>query len=142
MIDPASQQTVAARASTSGSVNAAKSTLRYLGLAALIAIGVLSEVPGSLRPHIFAVGQLEHFLAYFVAALLLTLGFWSRRNVLLLSLTLPIYAAALEVAQLFVPGRDSEFIDFFASWGGVCAGIISAWLLRSACKLRVVGKAF
>jgi VanZ family protein len=129
----------------SGTMNADNSILsffRCLGLGALIAIGVLSEVPGELRPHIFAVGQLEHFVAYFAAALLLALGFWSRRSVLLLCLALPIYAAVLEIAQTFVPGRDSEFIDFFASWGGACVGIISAWLLRSACKLSVVRKAF
>ena len=68
-------------------------TFRYLGLGALIVIGILSEVPGGLRPHIFGVSQLEHFVAYFAAALLLALGFWSRRNVLLLSLALPVYAA-------------------------------------------------
>jgi VanZ family protein len=124
------------------SPNSILSFFRYLGLGALVAIGILSEVPGGLRPHVFAAGQLEHFVAYFAAALLLALGFWSRRNVLLLSLALPIYAAVLEIAQLLVPGRNSEFIDFFASSGGVYAGIISAWLLRSACKFRVVRKAF
>ena len=114
---------------------------RNLGLGALIAIGVLSEVPGGLRPHILAVGQLEHFLAYSAAALLLALGFWNRRNVLLLCLALPIYAGVLEIAQLFVPGRDAQFIDFLASWGGACAGILSAWMLRSARKLGAVRKA-
>jgi len=122
--------------------NSILSFFRYLGLGSLIAIGVLSEVPGELRPHIFAVSQLEHVVAYFAAALLLALGFWNHRNVLLLSLALPLYAAVLEIAQMFIPGRNSEFIDFFASSGGVCAGIISAWLLRSACKLRVITKAF
>jgi VanZ family protein len=129
----------------SGTMNAANSILsvfRYLGLGALIAIGVLSEVPGGLRPHISAVTQLEHFVAYFAAALLLALGFWNRRNMLLLCLALPIYAAVLEIAQMFIPGRNSELIDFFASSGGACAGLISAWLLRSACRLTVVRKAF
>ncbi len=126
-------------------MNAANSILsfcRYLGLGALIAIGVLSEVPGGLRPHIFAVSQLEHFVAYFAAALLLALGFWNRRKLLLLSSALPIYAAVLEITQMFIPGRSSEFIDFFASSGGACAGILSAWLLYSACRLTVVRKAF
>ncbi len=95
--------------------NSILSFFRYLGLGSLIAIGVLSEVPGELRPHIFAVSQLEHVVAYFAAALLLALGFWNRRNVLLLSLALPLYAAVLEIAQMFIPGRNSEFIDFFAS---------------------------
>ena len=109
---------------------------RYLGLAGLIIIGILSELPGELRPHVFAVPQLEHFVAYFAAGLLLALGLWSRRNVLLLCLAIPLYAAVLEIAQLFIPGRSSEFIDFFASSAGAWAGIVLAWLLRWACKLR------
>ena len=109
---------------------------RYLGLAGLIIIGILSEVPGELRPHVVAVPQLEHFVAYFAAGLLLALGLWSRRNVLLLCLAIPLYAAVLEIAQLFIPGRSSEFIDFSASSAGAWAGIVLAWLLRSACKLR------
>ena len=70
-------------------------------------------------------------MAYFAAGLLLALGFWSRRNVLLLSLALPVYAAVLEITQLIVPGRSSEFIDFLASSAGAWAGIVLAWLLVS-----------
>jgi VanZ family protein len=51
--------------------------------------------------------------------------------VLLLCLAVPLYAAVLEIAQLFIPGRSSEFIDFFASSAGAWAGIILAWLLVS-----------
>src|SRR6266516_6512866 len=109
---------------------------RYVGLGALMVIGILSEVPGELRPHVFAVPQLEHFMAYFAAGLLLALGFWSRRNVLLLSLALPVYAAVLEITQLIVPGRSSVFIDFLASLAGAGAGIVLAWLLCSAPRLR------
>src|SRR6266487_1953327 len=109
---------------------------RYVGLGALMVIGILSEVPGELRPHVFAVTQLEHFVAYFAAGLLLALGFWNRRNVLLLCLAVPMYAAVLEVAQLFIPGRSSEFIDFLASSAGAWTAIGLAWLLRSACELK------
>jgi len=63
--------------------------------------------------------------------------------VLLLSLALPVYAAVLEITQLIVPGRSSEFIDFFASLAGAWAGIaLAGLLLRSVCRLRRLGKAF
>src|SRR5262249_29662991 len=40
---------------------------RYAGVGGLIVIGILSAVPGQLRPHVFVVPQLEHFVAYFAA---------------------------------------------------------------------------
>ncbi len=104
---------------------------RYVGLGGLIVIGILSAVPGELRPHVLVVPQLEHFVAYFAAGLLLALGFWNPRSVLLLCLAVPLYAAVLEIAQLFIPGRSSEFIDFFASSAGAWPGIVLAWLLVS-----------
>jgi VanZ family protein len=109
---------------------------RYAGWAGLGLIGILSTVPGELRPHVFAVPQLEHLVAYFAAGLFLALGFWNRRNVFLLCLAVPMYAAALEIAQLFIPGRSSEFIDFFASSAGAWAGIALAWLMRSSRRFR------
>jgi VanZ family protein len=119
--------------------NSISSSSRHLGLAALVAIAVLSVVPGSLRPHILAVGQLEHFLAYLVAALLLSLGFWNRRNLLFLWLWLPTYAAVLEIAQIFIAGRNSDFMDFLASSAGAWAGIGAARLLHLAWRRASAG---
>ena len=45
--------------------------LRQGGWAAIILVVVLSLVPSHLRPHILAIGQLEHLIAYGLVAILL-----------------------------------------------------------------------
>ena len=89
-------------------------------------IGVLSLVPGTLRPETGAPGQFEHFVAYLGAATFLALGSNSARQ-RWQSLWLVPYAAALEIAQLFVPGRHSRFSDFAVSTFGAALGIIVAF---------------
>jgi VanZ family protein len=60
-------------------------------------------------------GQLEHFGAYRVAGFILGFGYFGRFSLLTIAIGLSIYSGALEVAQLFIPGRGSRLIDFFAS---------------------------
>ena len=103
-----------------------ETSFRAAGYAAILLIGVLSLVPGTLRPETGAPGQFEHFVAYLGAATFLALGSdtasqrWQ-------GLWLVPYAAALEIAQLFVPGRHSRFSDFAVSTLGAVLGIIVAF---------------
>ena len=105
--------------------------IRLAGLFAIVLIGVLSVVPGQLRPHVLASGQLEHFGAYCLAGFVLGFGYFDRLSVLSIAVGLSIYAGILEIAQLFIPGRGSRLIDFFASSSGAWTGIIIALLLYS-----------
>jgi VanZ family protein len=43
-------------------------------------------------------------------------------------LSLSLYAAILEIAQIWVPGRDPKFIDFAASSAGAFIGSALAWI--------------
>jgi VanZ family protein len=103
-----------------------ETSFRAAGYAAILLVGVLSLIPGTLRPATGAPGQFEHFVAYLGAATLLALGSdtasqrWQ-------GLWLVPYAAALETAQLFVPGRHSRFSDFAVSTLGAVLGIILAF---------------
>ena len=124
--------------------------IRPLGWLGILTIGVLSLVPGDLRPHAAAgliTGQLEHVAAYFLTAAVLTLGYaaptHSRRIITLLTL----YAGLLEIAQLWIPGRTSQFIDFAASSVGACIGAYAVigfgkmgWLTRGARSERSHGR--
>jgi len=94
---------------------------RLAGWIAVLAIAVLSLVPGEMRPRVLSVSQVEHVLAYMAAGSTLTFGYFRRRNVAMIAALLPLYAALLEVLQIWVPGRVSRLID-------VAAGTLGTWI--------------
>jgi len=85
--------------------------LRCLGWISVATIAMLSLVPGSERPHVLATGLLEHFVAYAGAAALLAAGYTAKRQLIGISVLLPVYAACLEILQIFIPGRSAQMID-------------------------------
>ena len=115
--------------------------IRLAGQLAIVLIGVLSLVPGQLRPHVLASGQLEHFGAYYVAGFMLGFGYFGRLPLLAIAVGLSIYSGILEVAQLFIPGRGSRLIDFVASSSGACTGVILVLLVYSMLGRKFVPNA-
>lgn len=106
--------------------------LRLSGWAMVALIGILSLVPGTLRPHTGLPNQWEHFGAYFVTASTLALS--SSRDLAAaqrVGLGLGIYAGLLEIAQLWVPGRSSSLIDFAAGFLGSVTGCLFTILICS-----------
>ncbi len=95
---------------------------RWLAIACLLAIAVLSLVPGDDRPHTGYSGNIEHLVAYvgtafFTSAFLPALRGW--RSVLGLSLA----SALFEVLQLFIPGRGPGVDNWLASTSGAVIGV-------------------
>ena len=109
-------------------------TVKIAGGLAVVAFAVLSLVPRELRPHTGAPGPLEHLAAYAIAAGLLTFGYDKRRQPFVIVLSLCLYAAILEIAQIWVPGRNPQFIDFAASSAGALIGAALAWIGLRATK--------
>jgi len=103
---------------------------RVAGWLAVIAIVIVSLVPGDLRPHLAASNKLEHFSAYFVAAMLLRIGHTRRQTSLGIAVLLPILAGSLEIAQLWIPGRHARLTDFAVSSFGVWVALAALLLLR------------
>jgi VanZ family protein len=66
--------------------------------------------------------------AYAIAAGLLTFGYHKHSQPFVIVLSLCLYAAILEIAQLWVPGRNPTVIDFAASSAGVLIGAALAWI--------------
>ena len=107
---------------------------RIIGWLAVLGIGVLSLVPGDMRPHTGASGKFEHAAAYFVTAAILAFGYESRRHAMAVALLLCFYAAVLEMAQLLVPGRIAALAGFAASVSGVFIGSALGWIVLRAIR--------
>jgi len=71
---------------------------------------VLSLDPPSVRPVTGAAHDLEHLLIFLATGMAFGLGY--PRRVWLLTFALPTFAAAIEVAQNWVPGRHARMSDF------------------------------
>jgi leader peptidase (prepilin peptidase) / N-methyltransferase len=92
---------------------------RFAGYAGVLAIVVLSLVPGQWRPSIGLAKAFEHAIAYSIVAAVLALAGGARRPQILLLVAL---AGALEIGQAWVPGRDSNPTDFIGSSAGILLG--------------------
>jgi leader peptidase (prepilin peptidase) / N-methyltransferase len=101
---------------------------RFAGYAGLLAIVVLSLVPGEWRLSIGLAKALEHAIAYAVVAAFLTLAGRARWPQILLLVAL---AGALEIGQAWLPGRDSNPTDFLGSSVGALLGFGFSSLLLS-----------
>ena len=102
-----------------------------IGWLCVLAIIVLSLIVPSLRPVTFVPHNLEHLAIFAFTGFALGLGYPGRiahRMVLLV-----IFAAAIELAQFYAPGRHPQLIDFVVDGLGACAG---AALAAGIARLR------
>jgi VanZ family protein len=102
---------------------------RAAGFLGVLAIIVLSLVPGALRPHTGLPGEAEHFLAYCLTAFALAFGFRPAVYRLGLALGLTLLAGSMEIFQHFVPGRHPAIADALASSLGGLLGLTLGSLL-------------
>ena len=95
------------------------------GWLCLAAIGVLSVVAPSLRPVTFLPHSFEHVAIFLAAGLAIGLGYPNRAAQHVTALTL--FAAAIELAQFYAPGRHPRLSDFVvdALSAGVGVGVAS-----------------
>jgi VanZ family protein len=75
--------------------------------ACVVAIVLLSLIPGAERPRTGMSDFSENFLAYFGTAFLFALGTSSRNGRLLIAPVLLVCSIAMETLQHFIPGRVS-----------------------------------
>ena len=105
-----------------------------------IILFVLTTTPTDVIPHLFRKqDKLEHLVAYFLLAVLLSLAMhFQKRNksfsehALLITLILILtYGAIDELHQTFIPGRFADIIDWMADATGGCLGIaLSYYFLK------------
>lgn len=102
-----------------------------------ITLFVLTTIPVDKMPLLFEnQDKIEHFLAYGVLALLLTLALYFQKKFSILRskaflfafIFILAYAAVDELHQLFVPGRICDFYDWLADSIGGSFGIALVYL--------------
>jgi VanZ family protein len=90
-------------------------------------ITVLSVVPPSLRPETALPHGLEHFAIYWAAGLAFALGYNLAPAPLITLLV--IFSGAIEIVQIFVPGRHARLSDFIVDALASIIGVITVYLI-------------
>ena len=104
-----------------------------------------TSLPVERLPSIGFTDKINHFIAYFILAVLLNLTLIYQRKSQLLFEKAPIstiviclfYGALDEVHQLFVPGRSAETLDWVADALGTTAAVLLIYFLINRLKYRL-----
>lgn len=96
---------------------------RFASWGAVLALALLSLVPGSLRPHTGLPGPAEHLLAYFITGFIIAAQTRSTTCRIAIAVLLGLCSGVFEVLQNFVPGRDPRVLDFLMSSAGAICGV-------------------
>jgi VanZ family protein len=110
--------------------------LRIIAWLSVPALVLASWTPGEDMIRTGAKGSLEHVAAYLISTLVFVLAY-PRLSPGLVGGAFAICAGVLELGQLYIPGRHSQFEDFAASCFGVALVILPAlWMRRSSALTR------
>jgi hypothetical protein len=104
--------------------------LSGIGMAAVIAITLLTLIPPSYRPTTDAPHSVEHLAIFLLTGLAFGVAYTARP--LALPIGLVLFGGLIELAQLWVPGRHARLGDFIVDAGASVAGLeIALGMLRS-----------
>ncbi len=91
------------------------------------AIVILSLVPPELRPTLDGLHVLEHFAIFSATGFTFGLGYRPRYST---AIGLVFFAGAIELAQLFAPGRHARLGDFIVDALAACIGLAASYAWR------------
>jgi VanZ family protein len=97
--------------------------LRITGWLCVCLLVWLSWIPATLEIRTGMAGQIEHAIAYCGTGAILAFAYQEPRR-WRMAVGLVALAGILEIGQLWVPGRTSQFIDFAASSAGAVVGVL------------------
>ena len=86
-----------------------------------VAIVVLSLVPPSYRPTTDAAPSVEHFAIFLANGFAVGFGYPDRPFVLAISLVM--FCGAIELSQLWIPGRHARLNDFIVDLAAALIGL-------------------
>jgi VanZ family protein len=106
---------------------------------------IATSIPVERLPSIGFTDKINHFIAYFILAILVNLTLIYQRKSRLLFERAPIativicllYGALDEVHQMFVPGRFAETLDWVADAIGAAAAVLLIYFLINRFRYRL-----
>jgi len=99
---------------------------RLGGWSLAAAIVVLSVVPTTLRPETGLPHGFEHFAIYWATGVAFAVGYSLTP---LLATVLVVFSGAVEMLQLFIPGRHARLSDFIVDGLASVIGLMTVWLV-------------
>jgi VanZ family protein len=105
--------------------------LRVAFIGCIVALMILAWLPEKAMTRTILGGHAEHFIAYLGSATIMGLTFRKSPRLAVLCALLIMYAAILEVGQLYSPGRHASVQDLAFSSAGVVTGGLFLWMARS-----------
>lgn len=109
--------------------------IQFVAWTLAVVIIILSIVPPGLRPETSVPHDLEHAGIFFLTGLAFGLAYDYPKG--WLATYTVIFAAAVELSQLFVAGRHARISDFIIDAAAMCFGLIVAWLARTLGLFRL-----
>jgi VanZ family protein len=103
-------------------------TNRVAAWTALMIIVVLTVVPPGLRPVTVAPHGIEHAAAFLLAGILFGIAYVGREWILTAGAI--VFCAAIEAAQLYVPGRHARISDLIVDSAAGITGVLVSALAR------------
>jgi VanZ family protein len=83
---------------------------------------------GDKITHILIIGMLAFLFNYALAGRRIRLGFWSMPLAILVTY---LFMTCEEISQIWIPGRNFEWVDLTANYIGITvAWLASMWLIR------------
>ena len=108
--------------------------LRIAFLAALLAVTVVSLMLRADLPEIELWDKWQHVAAYAILALLAASAFEGQDARWTIAVGLSLWGGLMELGQLLVPDRSSDWLDAAANGAGVLLGVTLAQLTTRAWK--------
>ena len=100
------------------------------GLLVFIVVGLSLLPQGQVSVQVPITDKVAHFSAYFILAFVALLSSSQKHSYLAILAVQISIGVFVEVAQVFVPGRTPEFLDFVANCSGVLCGALAYHLFR------------
>jgi hypothetical protein len=105
--------------------------IRFVAWSLVGTIIVVSLVPAQLRPETGLPHMPEHFAAFALTGFAFGLSYNIKTATLLLRLV--FFAGAVEIAQIFIPGRHARLSDFLVDAIAIAGGSIAGSLTKQLC---------